>query len=233
MPKQPLPTRESILALLAERPHRMVEIAPSRSPGNAVRKAASEAVKSLKADGLIRQQYLDAMPYLTLIDWKPDAKYFQLRVDERCKRTVDGCLEWIGARNHHGNPVMRFDDNKPKTVRHWLWHQHRGRQPNAKTERIYMTCMNEDCVEPSHMMLRKANFQHKGKTRTMASIIRMSIAGQRKITREDARAIRASTEGSRVLAQRYGVSQVTINQIRRGQTHKEPAMMMFSQLLAA
>ena len=96
-----------------------------------------------------------------------------------------------------------------------------------------MTCMNEDCVEPSHMMLRKANFQHKGKTRTMAAIIRMSIAGQRKITREYARAIRASTEGSRVLAQRYGVSQVTINQIRRGQTHKEPAMMMFSQLLAA
>lgn len=96
-----------------------------------------------------------------------------------------------------------------------------------------MTCMNDDCVEPSHMILRKANSQHRGKTRTMASIIRMSIAGQRKLTRQDARDIRSSDEGSLVLAKRYGVTRETINQIRRGQTHREPSDLMYAQLLAA
>ena len=228
-----LPTRESILALLAERPTRFIDIAPSRSPGSPVRKAARAAVNELLAEGLIEQLYLDGLPHLVLAGWKPGEDYFQLRIDERCKRTQDGCLEWVGARNHHGSPVMRFEKNTTRTVRSWLWEKRRGRKPDPNHDRIYMTCMNDDCVEPSHMVMRPANWKHRGKTRTMASIVRMSIASQRKINRDDARAIRASSEGSAVLAQRYGVSRETINQIRRGATHKEPAALMYQQLMAA
>lgn len=214
-------TRKSVLAQIMERPTRFQDLAQSRSANSKRRQAASAIVQQLKADGLIQQHYLDGIPHLVPTGWKPDATYFQLRVDERCRRTPDGCMEWIGARNHHGNPVMRFENGTPKTVRQWLWEQHRGRKPDPTHDRIYMTCANSDCVEPSHMILRKANYQHRGKTRTLASIVRMSIAGQRKLSREDARAIRASTERSADLAARYGVTRETINQVRRGATHRE------------
>lgn len=215
------PTRESVLSQIKARPTRFQEFAPSRSPNSPVRKAARAAVNELLAEGLIEQLYLDGLPHLVMAGWKPDAGYFQLRIDERCKRTPDGCLEWIGARNHHGSPVMRFEKNTPLTVRSWLWEQRRGRKPDPNHDRIYMSCMNDDCVEPTHMVMRPANWKHRGKTRTLASIVRMSIASQRKITRDDARAIRASTERSAVLAERYGVTRETINQVRRGATHRE------------
>lgn len=231
--KHDLPTRGSILDRIIERPTRFIDIAPSPSQNSPVRKAARAAVNELLAEGVIEQLYLDGLPHFVMAGWKPGASYFQLRIDERCKRTPDGCLEWIGARNHHGSPVMRFEKNTPLTVRSWLWWQRRGCKLDPNHDRIYMRCLNDDCVEPTHMVMRPANWKHRGKTRTLASIVRMSIASQRKITRADARAIRASTERSAVLAERYGVTRETINQIRRGATHKDPATGLFGKLEVA
>ena len=168
-----------------------------------------------------------------LAGWVPDAAYFQLRIDERCRRTSDGCLDWIGARNTSNSPVMRFEAGFPQTVRTWLWAQYRGRVPNPKRDRIIMTCGNDDCVEPSHMIMRPANGKLRGRKRTFATILRASLSASRKITRDDARAIRASDESSKVLAERYNVTRETINQIRRGQTHRDPMAGIFSQLIAA
>lgn len=224
-------TRESVLARITEKPTRFCDIAVSRSYNSKQRTEASTIVAQLKAEGLIRQQYLDRIPYLVPFDWKPDDTYWQLQIDDRSRRTMDGCVEWSGSYNFHNSPVHRLGGKGFSTVRHWLLERHRGHKIDTRRNAIYMSCCNPACIEISHMVCKPINHKHKGSTRSAASIIRMSIANQRKIDRDDARAIRASSEPSAVLALRYGVTRETINQIRRGHTHKE--FNIFSGLLAA
>lgn len=226
-----LPSHESVLAQITERPTRFQEFARSRSENSKRLQAARAIVRCLKDEGLIRQQYLDGIPYLVLTDWKPDDSYWRLKIDERSRRNIDGCIEWLGAFNFHGNPVLRIEGRSFKTVRHWLLSKHRGKTIDTRRTSIHMTCCNDACIELTHMVTHQMNSQHKGKQRPLDTVIRMSIANQRKINRDGARAIRASSESSAVLALRYGVTRETINQIRRGATHKEVGI--FTALLAA
>lgn len=212
-------TRESVLAQIKERPTRFQEFAQSRSANSKRRQAASAIVQQLKADGLIQQHYLDGIPYLVPAGWKPDAAYVQLQIDDRTKRGDDGCLEWVGAFNAHGKPVVRAEDRKSTPVRRWLWKTYRG--PIDLDDLILPRCGNELCVCLDHMVKRNTSHIKRGKQRSVATRIRMSMSNQRKITRDDARAIRASTERSADLAARYGVTRETINQVRRGATHRE------------
>ncbi|MDV7396816.1 hypothetical protein RZS08_35790, partial [Arthrospira platensis SPKY1] len=93
-------------------------------------------------------------------------------------------------------------------------------------------------VNPKHFKLVIRN-SGKGKPRTLVTRMRMSAAmGKRqgKLTPEDVKAIRESTETPQELAKRFGVTAGNIGLIRNHRTYKDyssPYVGMFSGLLAA
>ncbi len=62
---------------------------------------------------------------------------------------------------------------------------------------------------------------HNGTSRRRGAALRQGEAvNTAKLTEDDVRAIRASLEGARVLARRYGVSRVAVQLVRKGATWK-------------
>ena len=223
-------TKESVLALVSERPVRFQELAQSKSANCDRRRRARAIIDELVAERAIRMQYLDGVPCYVLADWQPGTAYWRLQIDSLSRRTPEGCVEWVGAFSTHGKPVFRDGSRIMRPVRKWLWENYRGGDVR-KADIVYPSCGNESCIELSHLVKKNQGVLHKGKRRTVATKLKLSIVGQRKLTREDASAIRSSNEDSLTLAKRFGVSRETINSVKRNQTHKE--FSMFTALLAA
>jgi hypothetical protein len=72
------------------------------------------------------------------------------------KRTPEGCLEWIGARNQVGYGNFRVGEKMLKAHR---WNYARVFGPIAPTDTIHHKCFNRACVEPEHLeaMSQSAN----------------------------------------------------------------------------
>lgn len=79
---------------------------------------------------------------------------------------------------------------------------------------VQHACDNRWCVAPHHLSL--------GTDKTNADDrLRKGRTPLRRLTVEDARAIRASTEPHRTVGKRYGIDQRAVWQIRNGRTYPE------------
>lgn len=125
------------------------------------------------------------------------------------------CWLWTGASYKDGYGKFRF--------RGQTWSAHRvvwvlvyGEIPEGM-DVLHIVCDNPPCVNPDHLKLgtrAENNADRAGKGRNDCK------AGERnprvKLTEEQVRAIRASTDTQRAWAERLGVSPSTVQAVRSG-----------------
>ena len=135
------------------------------------------------------------------------------------------CILWTGCITSNGHPMTRRQGNT-LLVRREVFRLCCGdliaRIP------IDTRCGNKNCVNPEHLCASTAsNIAKKAAKRgawtTVARSVKISNAKRTKskLTIEQAREIRASTESGPVLALRYGVNRSLINGIKRGSVWKD------------
>lgn len=122
------------------------------------------------------------------------------------------CWPWVGALYSGG-----YGRHGRTTAHRALWTQIFG-APHPDLE-ICHTCDNRRCCNPKHLFaaLPKVNAidkMVKGRVARMHGIAN----GKSKLTEADVMAIRESTETTRQLAKRYGVSHSNITAIRTRET---------------
>lgn len=116
-----------------------------------------------------------------------------------------------------GTPIKSMKINgkwRKVNLNRYVWKCYHGYAPQ-KGWKVFKSCKNAGCIEPSHMYLDKMNQYNecnfpdrKGEANT----------GKVKLNNRAIKAIRKSKQGLKVLAEQYGVSSV---QIWRIQKHKQ------------
>jgi hypothetical protein len=214
--------RDGLLALLSARPHTYSEIAgPKRG---AARGAYVPLIRQLKAASVIRTVYLHGTEYLTLTSWEPGPGYTQELIDERTKRTVDGCLIWQAYSDPKRGPVLRDKDNHPKSVRRTIWEKAYG--PLAPSFSLRMVeCDHPGCVELSHMWPRRRSDEAKGRPNSVAQNAKIAATKRKtaKLTDDDVRALRDGSMTPAQVAKARGVSLQAARAARAGECWKEYA----------
>jgi hypothetical protein len=113
-----------------------------------------------------------------------------------------GCWVWQGAMDAYGYGKAGHHRKAHRV----FYEQHRGPIPEGLE--LDHLCHNRACVNPDHLeaVTHAENMRRSPKT---------------KLTMDDARAIRASSELQRVLAARFGVEKSCISRIQRGLDWRE------------
>lgn len=130
-----------------------------------------------------------------------------------------GCWLWLGSWGQGGyGDVQCLDGDKRNVKAHRAFYANYV-GPIPKGMLVCHKCDTRACVNPGHLFLgtHKDNMEdccRKGRIYRTPSLESPST----KLTEDQVRAIRASTEQQRVLARRYGVSDYTIRVIRTGKT---------------
>ena len=224
-------TRETILAILREGPTKYRTLTECRE-GNPETRAL---IAAMKAEGLIKGQYIDRFPYLVLAGWKHSTEERAKVLESNARPTVDGCLIWKGCMDEKKGPVARDGDSHwVRPVARMLWELRKGEIGQFSS--VKPTCGNEGCIAIAHLEKVQRNEHHKGRKRDPSK--RQNIAegarrGFAKLTMEIAREIRASTESGPKLALKYGVTKHCISDIRSGNTWKEYQQGLFTGLIDA
>lgn len=132
-------------------------------------------------------------------------------------RGADDCWPWTGYRQNRrrGYGAIGWQGRYVRSHR-LAYELAKGPIPDGLVVRH--SCDNEACCNPAHLLvgtqkdnMRDASDRERlGKTRGSAS-------PHAKLTDDDVRAIRASTEPSRATGRLYGVSHRTVLLIRRGE----------------
>ena len=158
---------------------------------------------------------------------------------ERIKAHVvdkEGCWEWRGAIHQKVNPVpvMSWKGSTNK-VRRFL-----AIELGVAFEGGVATCKcgNPLCVKPAHIeVITRSELQRRLSARMLHQLqtarrakISEAKRAKAKLTAEMVQEIRTSTESQAALARRFGVSQATVSEIRRGLTWRDYTN-PFSQLL--
>ncbi len=119
---------------------------------------------------------------------------------------VSGCLEWTAGLNGHGYGSFRREDGAVVAAHAWAWEDKYGPVPEGQC--VLHRCDNRKCVYWGHLFLgtrgeNNADRDRKGRT-------------FRKLTDDAVAAILASGETQAVLAERHGVSQSHVSNIKNG-----------------
>jgi hypothetical protein len=131
--------------------------------------------------------------------------------------TTGDCWTWTGATDQRGYGNLRWAGR--------LWGVHRlmfhlAVRPVERGEEVCHRCDNPICCNPAHLFVGT----HHDNMLDAAAKGRMAGNGGRsgerngraRLRAEDVRAIRASREPGRVLAERYGIHVQTVSGIRTG-----------------
>lgn len=237
-----IPTHEitpaNLLALMHQRPMSLGEVARSRSAQSRRRRAAIAALGELEAQGLVRTIYMDGQRLHVPTGWRMSDEQVHLMLMGKA-RQVDGCMEWIGQIDGRGVPCFNLSPHYGRTdppnilrPRRVLWNQCH-REPLQLHEVVLPKCGNELCVDPAHM--RRINRQALRSGPVQATHRLAITQGSRaasKLNMDAARAIRASDEPAKTLAERYGVTAANINLVRRNVTWREVTGNPFAGLMA-
>jgi hypothetical protein len=160
-------------------------------------------------------------------------------IKARCVE-VGECWEWQGAMSNARSPIAALVTQYPKQPKtrairagtHVLaWEAHTGK--SAAGKRVWRTCCNTLCVNPQHTRagsqaqmsawLASAGLCKRTPS-AVASITRAKRATAAKLTMEQAREIRASTDGVIALGERYGVNKSLISRIKAGKAWRETVL---------
>lgn len=123
----------------------------------------------------------------------------------------DGCWEVPSSRDHY--PSIVDDDGRALGVHRFSWQLHNGPIPPGLD--VCHRCDNQHCVRPDHLFVgtRSENL------RDMVQKGRGPL-GERnhaaKLTAEQVRFIRSSSESARDLATRFGIGPQHVRRLRRG-----------------
>lgn len=152
---------------------------------------------------------------------------------------VGECEEWQGSMKRGGTlPIVStpagiaYPEVKQTfiSVRPWLWSQWEGARP-AEGLRIRMKCRNDLCCRREHMVLMTAAQAVKESAKrgqmvtpkALAAWTRGARARAKKLNLEIAREIRNSDTPAAAEAQKWGVSEQLVRQVRRGEVWREQA----------
>lgn len=181
------------------------------------------------------------MSLLEFYDW------MQGRV--RVGQVPDGfdqpCLHWLRAIDRWGSPKA----SHPGLAAAWGYSRHtvavrraafladdqQRRRQLKRSDYITPGCGCDDCVEPSHMILRTASQNNTGRMRTLESRMRMSLTSKNvKVPNEAIPIILMDPRPSTIVAADWNCSDSCINDIRNGTTRLGARMVVggpFAQLL--
>lgn len=133
---------------------------------------------------------------------------------------ASGCWLWIGAKYYNGYGVFTLDDGN-HTAHRAAWLLLRGPIPHGMD--VCHHCDVRACVNPAHLFLgtpsdnmldcvTKGRYAHPNRVR------RGKLNGRVKLTEDDVRQIRASTERQIDIAARYGIRQAHVSAIKLRQS---------------
>ena len=128
----------------------------------------------------------------------------------------DDCWNWTGALHKEGWGVFRYENSDTrKTYR--LAITFAGQDPTDKVVRH--SCDNPTCCNPAHLSLgtQQENIQDRVKRNRSAR----AYPGNRRLTDDDIRTIRQSTEKVSVLARQYNLSWPSIKSIIEKKCYKD------------
>jgi len=134
------------------------------------------------------------------------------------------CIEWQGAKDPNGYGRLTVQQVQLYAHR-WVWEQAFGAVPKGLC--VCHACDNPSCVNLDHLWLgthaeNMADAKHKGRARGGGA--KGEAQHLHKLTEAQVREILASDELQSVLAERYGVSQGTISNIRLRKTWRHLEM---------
>ena len=142
----------------------------------------------------------------------PNGAPFQFLVEHKDRRS-DQCLEFPFSRNVHGYGQVS-KPGFPKGAHRVMCILVYGRPPFRRAE-VAHSCRNKICVNPLHLRWATAAENNEDRARHGTIPLGSAVPGS-KLTEADVRAIRASSESNKTLAQRYNVSPQTVWKIRTG-----------------
>lgn len=153
-----------------------------------------------------------------------EGAYLLRRIRANC-HDDGGCLVWEGHVNTGTTPIINVN-GIPTTVRRLVFELTKGGvKPGHE---VVCTCETLLCCEADHLeqitvaeRRRRLAIKHNGKQ--PARLVNLMRERHGKLDMEKARAIRASDEQAKVLAERYGVSSTLIGYVRRGISWAEPS----------
>lgn len=128
------------------------------------------------------------------------------------------CIEWQGAKTPNGYGRLTIQ-RKQLYAHRWVWEQAYGPVPEGLC--VCHHCDNPSCINLDHLWLgtKDDNWDDmRAKERHRPGGTRGEAVGGSKLTEDQVRAIRASTERQTTLAKQYGVSQTAISNIKRRNT---------------
>lgn len=131
------------------------------------------------------------------------------------KRGPAECWEWQGGLFATGYGRF-YARGKVRRAHRVMWQLVHGNLPPDGLD-VCHTCDNRACVNPAHLFLgtRSDNMRDAVQKHRARGLIPSGEAHpSARLTADDVRAIRASDESRHVLAQRFGVTPVHIDQIR-------------------
>lgn len=225
-------TRESILTRLEQGPAQFAEWAFSRNQKHGSRLQARQIVDELVSEGLIRRAHIGRYPYYLLNTPESLRQAETMQIEECSRESPCGCVLWTGFVHPKNGPMIRpVAADAPKSVRRVLWKMHKGAL--GADDIVKVTCGDAACIYLGHMVKKRRNAQQKGRPKSFVTRMRITEAIRkiRKLTIEDAHAIRLSPEKNKDLAERYGVTSSNISAIRRGITLRDMTPSPFAGLM--
>lgn len=150
------------------------------------------------------------------LDRQKSFKPLAERFIEKCHIQKAGCWQWIGAVNANGYASF-WDGEKIETASRVAYRLFCGELSEGLF--VLHRCDNPRCVKPSHLFLgtHADNMRDKVLKGRSAKTVG-SLNPNAKITEDEARQIKLSSEPAKALARRFGVSDTAISNIRKGRT---------------
>jgi hypothetical protein len=132
-------------------------------------------------------------------------------------RKTDGCWLWSASTDTDGYGAFRgeYDGVIYKRAHRWSWAYH-NKQHIPPGGHVCHKCDTPGCVNPDHLFLGDAEVNQADKmAKGRHRVQRGETAGRAKLTEAQARAILADPRPYTTIAFDYGVTRMTVNDIKR------------------